>query len=306
MRNAAMKVLTDIAKQDKNIVLLTGDLGFGVLNEFRDDIPERFFNAGICEQNMTDVAVGLALEGKKVFTYSIANFPIMRCYEQVRNDVAYHEANVNIISVGAGFGYGSLGMSHHATEDISAMRCIPNMVIFSPGDFLEAEAVMKAAIDYKGPCYIRLGKGREKSIHEKICDFVVGKAVEVFSGKDICIMSTGAIGFEAKKAAEALIEDGYSVALYSFPTIKPLDKELICECAKQFDYIITVEENTVMGGFGSAVAEVIAQEKTKAILKIIGIEDCFSSIVGDQEYLRDYYGLSAKKIEKTVLSFINK
>ena len=155
--------------------------------------PDRFFNVGIAEQNMTPVAAGMALTGKTVFTYSIGNFPTLRCLEQIRNDCAYHNANVKVVCVGGGFVYGSLGMSHHATEDISILRSLPNVVVLAPGDLLEAEEATKAMAKYNGTCYLRLGRGGEKRIHEKIDYFTIGKAIKVKDGKRVAIFSTGAI-----------------------------------------------------------------------------------------------------------------
>ena len=164
MRNHLINELTAIAKKDKDVMLIAGDLGFGVLNEFMETLPDQFINAGICEQNMASVAAGLALEGKKVYVYSIGNFPGIRCLEQVRNDICYHNANVKIIVVGGGFAYGQLGMSHHATEDLSIMRSLPNMTVYSPSDPLEAVDVIREAYATEGPGYIRLGKGGENRI----------------------------------------------------------------------------------------------------------------------------------------------
>lgn len=298
MRNTFISTLCEIATENKDIILITGDLGFGVLTKYWDLYPDRFINAGIAEQNMTSIAAGMALEGKKVFTYSIANFPTLRCLEQIRNDAAYHNANVKIISIGAGFAYGGAGMSHHATEDLAIMRALPNIIVFSPGDPLETIEVTKAAAEIEGTCYIRLGKGGEKNIHTRIENFKIGDAINIFNGNEICIFSTGAVLSEANKAAINLNEKGISVSLYSFPTIKPIDKKVIVECAKTHKCIITVEEHNVIGGFGSAVSEVLAEISGEhAYLRKVGLNDIYSSIVGTQNYLRNYYGICCEKIE---------
>lgn len=304
MRNAAITTLTELAGSNQDIMLLSGDLGYGVLTEFIEKYPKQYLNMGICEQNMTSVAAGLALEGKIVFTYSIANFPILRCYEQLRNDVAYHNANVKVISVGSGFGYGSLGMSHHASEDISAMRCMPNMVVFSPGDRAEASAVMRLAVAHDGPCYIRLGKSSTESLHASLTNIEIGKALEIHNGTDACIMATGSAAAEAKTAYEQLEQMGISAAMYTFPTIKPFDKETVIKCAEQFSVIVTVEDNNIIGGLGSAVAEIMAQQKCKAVLRMVGMNDCFASVVGDRNYLHQYYGISASAIVDAVKTVI--
>lgn len=299
MRNTFVRTLCEIAEEDRNIILMTGDLGFGVLDKYWDKFPDRFINAGIAEQNMTSVATGMALEGKKVFTYSIANFPTLRCLEQIRNDAAYHNANLKIVSIGAGFAYGGAGMSHHATEDLAIMRALPNVTVFSPGDPLETIEVTKATAKIDGTCYIRLGKGGEENIHTKIDNFKVGKAIKIFEGKEICIFATGAILSEANKAAVNLNNNGISTSLYSFPTIKPIDKEVIEDCAKKHKCIITIEEHNLVCGFGSAISEVLAEiEGEHAFLRKIGLQDMYSSVVGSQNYLRNYYGICSDKIEE--------
>ena len=169
MRDTFVRTLVQLAKEDKNIELVTGDLGFGVLKPFWEQCPDQFTNAGIAEQNMTSVAAGMALTGKNVFTYSIGNFPTLRCLEQIRNDIAYHKANVKIVSVGAGYAYGSLGATHQPTEEIGALRAIPNMIVATPGDPVEARAIAKFSAEYDGPMYIRLGKAGEKVAHLEEC-----------------------------------------------------------------------------------------------------------------------------------------
>ena len=261
MRDTFVKTLIELAKKDKNIELLTGDLGFGVLKPYWEQVPDQFTNAGIAEQNMTTVAAGMALEGKNVFTYSIGNFPTLRCLEQIRNDCAYHKANVKIVCIGGGFVYGSLGMSHQATEDLAVLRALPDVVVMAPGDLVEAEECTKALAAYKGTAYLRLGRGGEKRIHNKIDNFKIGKAVKVRDGKRIAIFSTGAIFEEVQEACDVLVQKGFEPAVYTFPTVKPIDKEVIEYCSEKFEMIVTCEEHNIMGGFGSAVAEVMAEMK---------------------------------------------
>lgn len=297
MRDTFVRTLIELAKNNNNIELITGDLGFGVLKPYWEQLPNQFTNAGIAEQNMTTVASGMALEGKTVFTYSIGNFPTLRCLEQIRNDCAYHKANVKVVCVGGGFVYGSLGMSHQATEDLAILRALPDVVVMAPGDLVEAEEATKAIAAYPGTCYLRLGRGGEKRIHDKIQDFKIGKAIKVKDGENVAIFSTGAIFEEVDGAYNLLRNRGVSPAVYTFPTVKPIDAELIRECAKRFEYIVTCEEHNVIGGFGSAVAEVMAEMKNrKAALIRIGLEDQYSELVGNQKYLRDKYGMSAEKI----------
>ena len=305
MRDTFVKTLIELAKDNKNIELVTGDLGFGVLKPYWETIPNQFTNAGIAEQNMASLAAGMALEGKTVFTYSIGNFPTLRCIEQIRNDCCYHNADVKIVCVGGGFVYGSLGMSHHATEDIAIMRALPNMVVLAPGDLTEAEAATKAITEYNGTCYLRLGRGGEKRIHEKIENFQIGKAIKIKDGEKVCIFSTGAIFEEISGAVSLLKEQGIDPAVYTFPTVKPIDREVILECAKNFDLIATVEEHNVIGGFGSAVAEVMAENPQKARLVKIGLNDTYSSKVGTQNYLRSEFGIDAKGIAQKIKGNLN-
>lgn len=300
MRTRMVETLISLAKQDKNVVLVTGDLGFGVLKPYWEAVPEQFLNAGIAEQNMTGVAAGLALEGKTVFTYSIGNFPTLRCLEQIRNDCAYHNANVKVICVGGGFVYGSLGMSHHATEDISVMRALPGVTVLAPADADEAEAAVRAMYATPGTFYLRLGRGGEPAVRKELKEFAIGKAVPVCEGQKVAIFSTGAIFDEVQGAVEHLRQSGLNPAVFTFPTVKPMDRDCVLRCAEDFDLIVTVEENNVVGGFGSAVAEILCEERKHAKLLRIGIEDTYSSIVGTQKYLRDHYGLSAEKIAQRV------
>jgi transketolase len=302
MRDTFVKTLIEIAKADKNVHLLTGDLGFGVLKPYWEQLPEQFTNAGIAEQNMTGIAAGMALTGKTVFTYSIGNFPTLRCLEQIRNDCAYHEANVKIVCVGGGFVYGSLGMSHHATEDIAVMRALPEIIVTAPGDLTEAAAVTRAIYRQPGTCYLRLGRGGEKKIHDKLDDFQIGKAIQVKNGEKVALFSTGGIFDEALKAVELLNEKNIYPAIYTFPTIKPIDKELIEKCSKKYDLIVTVEEHNIIGGFGSAVAEILSEIPMHRAAQIrIGLNDTYSCIVGSQQFLRKKYGMSAEKIAEKII-----
>jgi transketolase len=300
MRNTFVETLMELAEEKDNLYLVTGDLGFGVLKPFWEKYPERFINAGIAEQNMTGVTAGMALEGNIVFTYSIGNFPTLRCLEQIRNDCAYHGANVKIVCVGGGFVYGSLGMSHHATEDIAVLRALPDVAVFCPGDLVEARYATRAIAEHEGTCYLRLGRGGEKRLHDDLPDFKIGKAIRVRDGNKAAIFSTGGILDNATRAAELLNEEGISTAQLSFTTVKPIDREAIIEYGRKCDVIVTCEEHNIVGGFGSAVAEVMAEEGFRAKLCRIGLNDTYSSIVGDQNFLREKYGMDSKNIIASV------
>ena len=305
MRDTFVKTLIEEAKKDSNIELVTGDLGFGVLKPYFEQLPNQFTNAGIAEQSMTGIAAGMALCGKTVFTYSIGNFTTLRCIEQIRNDCAYPHANVKIVCVGGGFVYGSLGMSHQATEDIAIMRALPEVTVVCPGDLVEAAEATKTIAHIPGTVYLRLGRGGEKRIHDKIENFQIGKAIKIQDAKDDCykkvaLFSTGAILDEATDAAKMLEEAGIGVEEYSFHTVKPIDKDVILDCAKRYDYIVTVEEHNIIGGFASAVSEVITDSDEKAKLIKIGLNDEYCSKVGNQKYLRAQYGMVAEDIVNKV------
>lgn len=309
MRDTFVKTLIEEAKEDKNIELITGDLGFGVLKPFFEQLPNQFTNAGIAEQSMTGIAAGMALCGKTVFTYSIGNFPTLRCLEQIRNDCAYPHANVKIVCVGGGFVYGSLGMSHQATEDIAIMRALPNVTVICPGDLVEAAEATKAITYLPGTVYLRLGRGGEKRIHDKIDNFQIGKAIKIQDAKTDCkikiaLFSTGAILDEATDATRELENIGIGVEEYSFHTVKPIDKKVILDCANKYDYIVTVEEHNIIGGFASAVSEVITDSNENVRLIKIGLNDEYCSKVGNQKYLRAQYGMTSENIVDKVKDII--
>ena len=300
MRDGFIRSVLELAKNDRDVEIVTGDLGFGVLKPFWEACPDQFINAGIAEQNMTAMAAGMALEGKKVFTYSIGNFPTMRCLEQIRNDCAYHGANVNIVCIGGGFVYGSLGMSHHATEDLAVMRALPDVSVFAPADKVEAAAVAKAVVDYPGTCYIRLGRGGEPIVRAEIQDFQIGKALPVQQGADVAIFTAGDIYGEAANAVALLEEKGIHPTVYTFPTVKPLDADTVRTCADSHGLIVTCEEHNIAGGLGTAVAEVLAEYQSKAKLLRLGIEGSYCTDVGDQKHLRRKYGLCGDQIAQRI------
>lgn len=301
MRNAFIRSVLELAKADRNIELVTGDLGFDVLKPFWEAVPDQFLNVGIAEQNMTSMAAGMAMEGKTVFTYSIGNFPTLRCLEQIRNDCAYHGANVKIICVGGGFVYGSLGMSHHATEDLAVMRSLPDVAVFAPADRVEAAAVAKAVAEYPGTCYIRLGRGGEPVAREKIDGFQIGEAIPVQEGTRVAIISTGDIYGEVAAAREILERSGIHPTIFTFPTVKPIDMQTVIACAQGHELIVTCEEHNIVGGLGTAVAEVLAEAPSRARLLRVGIPDSYCTTVGTQSHLREQYGLNGKQIAQRIL-----
>ncbi len=301
MRDAFVRTLTEIAARDPRVLLITGDLGFGVLTDFAAKFPRQYLNAGVAEQNMTGLAVGLALEGRVVFTYSIANFPTLRCLEQIRNDACYHHANVKIVAIGGGFAYGPLGASHHATEDLAVMCALPNLTVVAPGDPVETAAATRAIFAHSGPCYLRLGRGGEPKIHADVIDFQIGRAVTLFEGAEVVLISTGGILNNAHAACRLLRARGVDAGLISMHTLKPIDHVAVTAAAMKAQRIVTIEEHSVHGGLGSTVSEILAEmPHPRARLKRIGLPSVFPPVVGDQEYLRHLYGLSAEAIADAV------
>lgn len=300
MRNSFVDAVHELAGRDKRINLVVGDLGFSVVEKFAKDYPSQFLNAGIAEQNMTGVAAGLAMTGGIVFTYSIANFPTLRCLEQIRNDVCYHKANVKIVSVGAGVAYGSLGMSHHATEDIAAMRALPEMTVVAPADPVETILATRAIAEMDGPCYLRLGKAGEKVIHSGHPDFKLGRAILVREGTDATLIASGSVLQLCLEAAADLAKAGISTRVLSMHTIKPIDKEALRRASAETKAIVTVEEHNVVGGLGSAVAETLAYSSQHPPLRRIGIPDIFCRRAGSQNYLRGECRITSAAIAASV------
>ncbi len=305
MRDAFTRALMREAASDPKLTLVTGDLGFGVLKPFWETYPDQFINAGIAEQAMTGLAAGLALTGRKVLTYSIGNFPTLRCLEQIRNDCAYHDADVKIVCVGGGFVYGSLGMSHHATEDMAVLRALPGVTVFTPGDPHEVEAIVPIMLRTPGTCYLRLGRGGEPCLHPApLTGWQMPKALTLREGNDVALLSAGGILTQTVSAANLLAEQGVNAEVVSFPCIKPIDTEKIGELASRFRHIVTVEEQNIVGGFGSAVSEVLAEMGTGCKLHRIGMPDVYSSIVGTQQYLRSEYQMDDKAICARTLAWL--
>lgn len=301
MRDAFVERLTALASNDPKICLITGDLGFGVLDDFAEQLPGQYINAGVAEQNMTAIAAGMALEGHSVFTYSIANFPTLRCLEQIRNDVCYHDANVNIVAIGGGFSYGVLGMSHHATEDLAILRALPRMTVVSPGDLWEAREATAQLAALDGPSYLRLDKSAAAETTAPGEEFQLGKARTLRDGGDLTLIATGGILGEALKAADDLAHDGIQCRVLSMHTIKPLDVDAILDACRQTGGIVTIEEHNIVGGLGSAVAEACLDAGVQPkIFHRIGLRDIYSTVVGTQEYLRQYYGMDAPAITSAI------
>ena len=303
MRDAFLKKITELALTDKDVVLLTADLGFGVFEKFEASFPGQYFNVGVSEQNMTGLAAGLALEGKKVITYSIGNFPTLRCLEQIRNDGCYHDLNITIVASGGGFSYGPLGMSHHATEDIAILRALPAMSVVAPGTAWEAGEATEALIKGNSVGYLRLDKtvADENSTHL----FSLGGSIKYRAGKDVTLLTTGGILRDVIQAAELLQEQGIDAGVVSMHSVKPIDKSAIATAANETGGIVTIEEHNLDGGLGSAVAEVCMDNGiVPKVFFRIGLNNRYSSVVGSQDYLKAYYEMDTSAIVKRVLELL--
>ncbi len=255
MRTAFIETLFELAEQDERIWLLTGDLGYSIMERFAGRFPGRYVNVGVAEQNMTGVAAGLALCGKVVFTYSIANFPTLRCLEQIRNDVCYHNLNVKIVAVGGGLAYGAQGYTHHAVEDLGIMRALPNMAVIAPGDPIETRLATRAILNWHGPCYLRLGKAGDPRVHENEPEFHIGKPILVRQGTDVALLSTGgALGIAAEVSALLGIEN-VNAGVISIPFLQPLDSTALALLVDRIPLLVTIEEHSLYGGLRTAVIE---------------------------------------------------
>lgn len=289
MRKTFINTLIELARADKDIVLITPDMGFSVLEPFFEEFPNRAINCGIAEQNAISIASGLALMGKKPYVYTIIPFLVERAFEQVKLDVAYMNTNVKLIGIGAGFTYGSAGATHHALEDISLMRTLPNMTVCCPGDNKEAEQFVRQSILNDKPMYIRIGRHNRGIFNNEKLE--IGKASVIEKGEDIAIISTSNMLPDAFNYCNKLKREGRKPYLISMHTIKPLDKECILSLIDKGVEIQTMEEHSIIGGLGSAVAEVIAESGKGIKFKRIGVPDKFSHYIGSQKYIKNQFGL---------------
>ena len=301
MRDAFIHILTELAPRNPELMFLSGDLGFGVLNDFIARFPRQFLNVGVAEQNMAGLAAGMALEGHTVFTYSIGNFPTLRCIEQIRNDICYHGANVKIVSVGGGMSYGPVGFSHHATEDLAILRALPGMLVLSPGDLWEAAESSRYLVSHRGPAYLRLDKSAAPVTVQPGEIFVPGKIRTVRQGRDVTLAATGGILGEALLAADALAGQGIFCRVLSVHTVKPLDTETLIAAAAETGGIVSIEEHAVDGGLGGAISEVLMEAGAfPGFFVRMGLRNTFSSVIGSQQYLRNVYSLDADAITRLV------
>ena len=296
MRTAFINELIAQARVNPNLFLVVGDLGFSVVEPFAAEFPDRYLNAGVAEQNMTAVAAGLASEGYHVFTYSIANFPTLRCLEQIRNDVAYHRLPVTVVAVGAGLAYGNLGYSHHAVQDIAVMRSLPEMTVLSPADPGETQECVRWLSANPRPSYLRLGKAGEQALHQ--VRGVTHGPLEVVAGSDDCaLVCTGSILKIGLEAARKLEEQGVCIAVYSCPLLQPVTAGFFKPLGR-FRRVIVLEEHLAVGGLASLLREHLP--RTQA-LESTALPPSVLGAVGAQDYLREKAGLDAESVAASVL-----
>ncbi|WP_346964333.1 transketolase family protein [Clostridium paraputrificum] len=303
-REAYGKALAALANTNENVVVLDADLSKSTKTaDFKAVAPERFFNMGIAEGNMMGVAAGLSTCGKVPFVSTFAMFAAGRAFEQIRNSICYPKLNVKVCATHAGLTVGEDGASHQAIEDISLMRSVPNMVVINPADDIETEAAIKAVAEMEGPCYVRLGRMAVSRVNDETnYNFVIGKGITLAEGNDVAIIATGIMVEAALEAKEELAKEGINTRVINIHTIKPIDEELIIKAAKETGVIVTAEEHSVIGGLGSAVAEVVSENCPVPVLRV-GVKDIFGES-GKPNELLEKYGLTTSDIVNKVKEVI--
>lgn len=302
MRFSAIETIYNAALQDPKIVFITGDLGHMNTEEFQKNFPGRYFNAGMAEQNIVGMAAGMALMGMKVFVYSIVPFITLRCIEQIKVDVCEQNLDVTVVGVGGGLAYGSAGATHYSIEEVGMLRTLPHMKVVAPATPSETKILMQQLIKQGGPSYLRIGTGKEA---DRPVDYslTLGKASVIRSGKDVSLIAYGTILDEALRVADLLKDKGVEVEVINMHTIKPIDAEIIVDRAKTRKGVFTLEEHSVIGGLGGAVAEVLATVKSRpGVFGIFGINDQWPKQVGSQQYLRKLLGIDAETVVASILN----
>ncbi|MBI3457753.1 MAG: transketolase, partial [Candidatus Rokubacteria bacterium] len=296
MRKVCLDMVYELAKQDPRVFFIGSDLGAGTLEPFKREMPERFFMEGVSEATIIGVAAGLALEGQIPYVNTIATFLTRRCFEQIAVDLCLHNANVRLIGNGGGLVYAPLGPTHLAIDDLAILRALPNMTIVAPADANEMRRFMRTTLTHQGPLYIRLAKGGDPIVTQDQGPFEIGRAVLMREGADALLVTTGVTLQVALEAAAALRERGVEAAVLHMPTVKPLDVAALIRHAAEVPAIVTVEEHTLMGGLGSAVAEAVAEAGLAPAKRVkrIGIPDVFPDQYGSQASLMRRYGMTAE------------
>jgi len=301
MRTAFVETLTTLMREHEDIITITADMGFSVFENIEKEFPKRFFNTGVTEQGTISLATGLSFSGYKVFVYAQAIFMTLRCFEQVRLDVAYHNANVKIIGTAAGFWLNQLGVSHFALEDVGAMRLLPGMTILSPGDPYEAQWATRKAYEQEGPVYMRLAKPDRQFVHTHPLPLSHDGITQLASGKKGALVIGGNLLPLAIDVSKKLLDSGIQIGVYSLPMIKPLPKKALTRELKGYSHLFTLEEHSVIGGLGSAISEYITDENIKGVsLHRFGVPDSFRHVTGSRDYLLDQSGLSSEELSSVI------
>lgn len=301
MRTTFVRAVEERAERDPDVYILTADLGFRLFDSFRERFPDRFINVGVAEPNMIGIAAGLAMSGKTVFCYSIIPFLILRTLDQIRVDLCYQNLDVRLIGVGGGLTYGLEGMTHHAIEDLAVMRSLPNMTVVAPGDPWEARSAIEESFAHRGPLFIRLGKNGDPNVHIDRPSFRIGKGIVLSHGRDVGLIATGSMLHVAALAKTSLEARGIRVTLVSMHTVKPLDEEMIRNLAGTCRSLFTVEEHSLIGGLGSAVAEILAEAGYGSFFQRIALPDLYGGDIGNVAYLREKHGLSQEGICRVII-----
>ncbi len=301
MRNAFADEITALAECDPRIVLLSGDIGNRLFNDFKERYPTRFYNTGVAEADMIGIAAGLALGGLKPVVYTIASFAVYRAYEQIRVDLCYPSLPVVIVGVGAGLGYASNGPTHHSCEDVAVLRALPNMSVLAPADAWELRSLLGAALQLSGPAYMRIGKKGEPLVHEARPAIQIGEALQLRTGNDIAILCSGTLLPQALDVAGEMESSGIRTAVFSVHTIKPLDELLLGRLFRDAKLVVTIEEHSRIGGLGGAVAEwKVDHREANARLLRIGVPDQILHHSGEQEHAREMCGLTVEKMTSAI------
>lgn len=301
MRNAFAKEATRLASTDPRVVLLSGDIGNRLFDDFKDKHPDRFYNCGVAEANMIGVAAGMAMSGLRPVCYTITPFITYRCMEQIRVDVCYHNVPAIIVGTGSGLSYASLGGTHHSCEEMGMLRLLPHLTVLAPADEHEVRGALRAALEHNGPVYMRIGKKGEPAVHAGEARVEIGKAIQMRAGKDVCLLSVGTMLPVVMQAAAALQSAGVSAAVYSCHTVKPLDEGLLAEVFRTHRVVATVEEHSVLGGLGGSIAEWSSDLPNRgARLLRFGTADEFLHLTCEQEEAREHFGLTAEAIAHRV------
>lgn len=306
MRKAFVAAISELAKNDEKIFLVTGDLGYRFLDGFAQQFPKRFLNIGVAEANLITFAAGLSSLGFIPFVYSIATFATMRPFEQIRNDVSLQNLNVKIVGIGGGLAYTKAGPTHHSMEDIALMRTLPNMTIIAPSDPDETFQAVKSIVKFKGPVYLRLERNPDSKKIIKQKKFIIGKARLILKGKEIAIITTGVKLYTALEVNKLLQNNKIYCSVISFPTIQPLDRKMIKQIIQNHNYIFTIEEHRKTGGLGSAISEFLAeiQQKNISFLRF-GLTDSYSPISASYNELLKYHKLTPEQISRVILNKIS-